>query len=132
MQGHKKIILKVEGELIHAVRVIEPAVIIRDKDLPSGPGSIAMSDLDAFVILMIHQTAPSTSLSGYQRGVYSATGTLLSESTISRFFNFGFEIKGSLCKPTLIPYDKFRPENLDQAFGYLTAVAMFDRRHLKF
>ena len=128
----RKTILKIEGELMCAGRVIEPAVIIRDKDMPSGPGSIAMSDLDAFILLMIHNTNPSTSLRGYQRGLCSATGTVVSTTTISRFFNSGFEIKGSLCKPTLIPYDKFRPANLDRAFDYLMAVATFDRHRLKF
>ena len=34
-----KTIMKVEGELICAGRVIDPAVIARDKDMPSGSGT---------------------------------------------------------------------------------------------
>ena len=32
----RKTIMKVEGELIRAGRVIDPVVIARDKDMPSG------------------------------------------------------------------------------------------------
>ena len=80
----RKTIMKVEGELIRAGRVIDPAVIFRDKDMPSGPGTNTLSDLDAFLLLQIHPTEPSTLLRGYQRGLHNATGTIVSTSTISR------------------------------------------------
>ena len=38
----RKIIMKVEGELIRAGRVIDPAVIARDKDMPSGSGTTCL------------------------------------------------------------------------------------------
>ena len=60
----RKTIMKAEGELIRAGRLIDPAVIVRDKDMPSGPGTITLSDLDAFMLLQIHHTEPSTSLRG--------------------------------------------------------------------
>ena len=60
------------------------------------------------------------------------TGTLVHDSTISRFFNYGFEIKGSLYKPNLMSYDKFRPENLERAFDYLMTVSLFGRSRINF
>jgi len=125
-------IVKIERELFTVGRVIEPKEILANRDLPSGPGSISLSDLDAFVILMLYHQEPSMTLKGYRLGLYAYTGTLVCEMTISNFFHRGFEIKGSLCKPNLIPYDKFRPENLDRALDYLQTVAMFDRSRLKF
>ena len=38
----KKTSMKVEGELIRAGRVIDPAVIARDKDIPSGSGTTCL------------------------------------------------------------------------------------------
>ena len=54
--------MKVDGELIRAGRVIDPAVIVRGKDMPLGPGTIALSNLDAFMLLQTHHTEPNTSL----------------------------------------------------------------------
>ena len=62
----------------------------------------------------------------------SGAWTLVCRKTIANFFDHGFRIKGSLCKPNLIPYAKFRPENLDKALEYLQIVVMFDRSKLTF
>ena len=70
-------------------------------------------------------------LQGYVSGLFAHTGTLVSRQMIANFFDRGFKIRGNLCKPNLIPYDKFRPANLDKALEYLQTVAMFDRSKLK-
>jgi hypothetical protein len=101
---------KVEQELFSCGRVIEPEVLRKEKDVPVGPGSKSLSGLDMFVILMLYHEEPSRSLKSYVRGLSLNTGKVVHYSTISRFFSDGFVIKGSLCKPTLIPYDKFRPK----------------------
>ncbi|KAL7543505.1 hypothetical protein ACHAXR_013180, partial [Thalassiosira sp. AJA248-18] len=75
---------------------------------------------------------PSRTLKGYVVGLHQLTGTIVSTSTISRFFNHGFSIKGTLCKPNLIPYDKFRPENLERAVEFLLMISVFDRSRIKF
>jgi hypothetical protein len=67
------------------------------------------------------------------------TGTSVSESTVSRFFNHGFPIRGGLCRPNLVPIDKFKPENIERAFEYLQVLAQIaphrlvfgDEKHLK-
>ena len=128
----RRTILKVEGELMFNGKIISPVQIISGKNIPRGPGSIALTDVDAFVLLMIYHREPSTTLRGYQVGLYSATGLVVCPMTISNFFTNGFDIKGSLCKPNIIPYDKFRPENLDRSLQYLVTIVKFDRRRLKF
>ena len=72
-------------------------------DSPSGPGAMVLDDFDIFVILMLYQEEPSRTWKGYTIGLSDDTGTLVSTSTISRFFHYGVEIKVSLCKPKLIP-----------------------------
>lgn len=125
-------ILKVERELLNYQLVLDPKDIRARRDIPIGPGSISMSDVDKFIVLALYHDDPSRSCGSYQMNLYMATGTWVHETTISRFFNHGFEIKGSLCKPNLIPYDKFRPDNLERALDYLLAMAQHDRSKLKF
>ena len=120
-------VTKVEEELISSGQVIDPKEIVCNRDIPSGPGSKSLSDLDVFVVLLLYHQEPSRTLKSYVLGLYMNTGTLVHKSTISRFFKYGFKIKGSLCKPNLIPYDKFRPENLERALDYLMTVSLFDR-----
>ena len=123
--------LKVERELLTFGRVLDPDEIRANLDIPTGPGSKSLSDLDALVILLLYHKEPSRTLSSYQIGLYFNTGSLVHESTISKFFNHGFPIWGSLCKPNLIPYDKLKPRNLDRALDYLVTMAMFDRTKIK-
>ena len=47
------------------------------------------------------------------------TGNSVSEDTISRFFSYGLPYKGSLVKTSLVPVDKFKPENEVRAHRYL-------------
>lgn len=56
----------------------------------------------------------------------------MSESTISRFFNHGFEIKGGLCRPNLVPFDKFKPENVDRALEFVAIISLIAPERLKF
>jgi len=52
----------------------------------------------------------------------------LSESTVSRFFNHGFPIRGGFCKPNLVPYDKIWPVNIKKAKKYIKTLAKIDPR----
>ena len=65
-----------------------------------------------------HQT-----LRNYVKFLFLQTGTVVSKSTISRFFVHGFPIQGSMCKPNLIPFDKFRPANFEKALIYMHIVS---------
>ena len=131
-QVQRSSIRKVEEELLGLGRMKSPQEIIGDRNMPEGPGAISLDDFDIFVILMLYHEEPSRTLQGYVQGLYRFTGTIVSRSTISRFFNHGFDIKGSLCKPNLIPYDKFRPHNLERAVEFLLMMSVLDRSRIKF
>ncbi|KAL7523123.1 hypothetical protein ACHAWF_000382 [Thalassiosira exigua] len=123
---------KVEKELIGHVYALDPKTLVANHDIPSGPGSISLSDVDVLTILLLYHQEPNRSLRSYCYGLWSITGSIVDESTISRFFNHGFEIKGSLCKPNLIRYDKLRPENLNRAIEYILIISWFHCERLKF
>ena len=131
-QVSRSTIRKVETELLTFGRIRDPIEIRENRDAPVGPGVLSLDELDIFVIMMLYHAEPSRTLEGYVQGLYQCTGTIVSKSTISRFFNHGFDIKGSLCTPNMVPYDKFRPENLERAVEYLLTVSMFDRSCIKF
>ena len=56
----------------------------------------------------------------------------MSESTVSRWFHFAFPISGRLCKPNLVPYDKFRPGNIEKAWEYLGHLSKISPERLKY
>ena len=110
-------ISKIEKEIISEGRVKDSIEIRREREHPTGPGSICLRDIDACVILMLYHQEPSTTLRGYVNDLYSHTGTLVCCQT--NFSYHRFRTKGSLCVPNLILYDKFWPENLDKALEYM-------------
>jgi hypothetical protein len=56
----------------------------------------------------------------------------MSTSVVSRFFNHAFEIRAGLCVPNLVPFDKFRPRNIEKAVEYIKALARIDPCRLKY
>ena len=113
---------KIEKDVISEGRVKDPIEIRREREHLTSPGSMCLCDIDAFVILVLYHQKPTTAVWGYIHGFYSHSRTPVSCQTVANFYNHGFIIKGSLCKPNLIPYDKFWPENLDKALEYLQIV----------
>ena len=105
---------KVKEKLVSHGHVPAPQEVRSNRDLPTGPGAQTLNELDIFVILMLYHQEPSRCLNGYVCRLYELTGTFVSKSTISRFFLQGFDIKGSLCKPNLITYNKFCRHNLER------------------
>jgi hypothetical protein len=57
---------------------------------------------------------------------------LVSETTTSRFLNHAFPIKVGLRKPNLVPYHKFKPENILPAWDYMRIISKVDPVWLKF
>ena len=130
----RRTILKVRDELRDYGRVLSPEEIRSraNSDTPSGPGSRAMTPVDEAVLFALYLLEPSRSLKSYKIFLYNLRGIIVDESTISRWFNHSFPIKGSLRKANLIPYDKLRPGNIEGAVDYVRTIAMLDRSKIKF
>ena len=105
----KGFVAKIECELIENDRVLPPEEIYMARVNPIGPGSRSMSGEDFFVLYILYRQQPTRSLKSYVYWLLCCTGTIVSESTVSRWFHHAFPIRGRLCVPNLVPYDKFRP-----------------------
>ena len=97
-----------------------------------GPGSIVLDQADCFALYCLYRRKPTRSLRSYVHELYRHMGTRVSTSVVSRFFNHAFEIRGGLCVPSLVPYDKFRPHNIEKAVEYIKALARIDPSRLKY
>jgi transposase len=130
---------KIETELNEHGRVLHPSEVYSNREQEGGPGSRSLDDIDSAVLMFLYLEEPSRQLSSFCQWLHFLTGTCVSESTVSRFFNHGFPIRGGLCRPNLVPIDKFKPENIERAFEYLQVLAQIaphrlvfgDKKHLK-
>jgi transposase len=125
-------VAKVEKELNLNGRVLRPEEIFANRSMPRGPGSKSMTKEDGFVIYMLYRQNPSRSLKSYVYWLCFLTGTIVSESTVSRFFNKGFPIRGGLCMTNLVPFDKFRPGNVEKAYEYLHYLSKINPAIVKY
>ena len=121
---------KKENEILTQNRVVSP-----DENRarqPIGPGVHTISTFDSVVLMMLHNEDPTRCNRDYAKQLFAANGTIVSESTISRFWNGAFDIKGSFVKPNLIPIDKFRPENIANGHEFVEFMIRQDMRRVKF
>ena len=118
--------------LIDFGRVRQPSEIRASKDILRGPGAKKLDEFDRFVLLQLMLEEPSRSLSNYVHFLHEYTGTVVSESTVSRFFLKAFSHRGRFVKPNLVPYDKFRPENESRAYEFLYLLSHFSPWRVKF
>jgi len=125
-------ITKIRDELNEFGRVLRPEEISLKKSVQRGVGIRSLTDVDVFIIVQMYAYDPSTTLRNYVKFLFLQTGTVVSKSTISRFFVHGFPIRGSMCKPNLIPFDKFRPANFEKALIYMHIVSCIDPKRIKF
>lgn len=86
--------------------VLAPEDVYERPDCPIGPGSISMNEIDGFVLYRLYEKETTRSLKSYVNWLFYYTGTIVLESTLSRFFNHGFPIRGGLCKPNPIHMKK--------------------------
>lgn len=77
---------KIKNELIVNKKVLRPSVIRDNKDIVRGPGAKTLDEFDQFVLLQLHSREPSRSLKSYVQWLHEYAGTIVSESTVSRFF----------------------------------------------
>ena len=105
---------KIENELSTNGSVLHPNDERLKQRRVTGAGAVK---IDAAANSLIYQTYcnnTSTSLKTY-RDTLLAEGFDVSESTISRFLLTAYPFPASLRKPNLVPYDKFRPDNVEKA-----------------
>ena len=117
-----KYVNMVRQEMYEHARVLSPKEkkAIRKQDRESsngktGSGSYTISTYDSFVLYALYTDEPSRSLRSYQEWLFYFTGTEVSRSTISRYFKEGFDYSAGFVKPNMVPYDKFKPENIAKA-----------------
>ena len=125
-----KMVRKIEAELFTHGRVMDPKELLQNRHI--GPGVYAIDECDSFILLMLYLEEPSRTLSSYKYHLQSYTGREVSKSTISRFFNHAFPIKGGLRQPNLVPYDKFKPENFLRAQDYVNIISQIAPTRLHF
>ena len=123
---------KVETELLDTGEVALPKDIYRTRAYPDSPGARTLDAIDSFVLYALYQKDQQRSLDSYVNHLFYYTGTVVSASVVSRFFLHAFPIKGGLCKPNLVPYDKFRPANIQKAKEYVRILAQLDPTRVKY
>ena len=109
---------KIESELREFGRVLKEDEMPKRREGPSGPCSKSLDNDDMLVLYHLYLDEPSRTRASYVEWLFYFTGKLVSESTISSFFNKCFIHKGGLSRPNFVPYDKFRPENYEKMLEY--------------
>jgi hypothetical protein len=123
---------KIKLELMENERVLAPEEIFLARANSIGPGSKSMSEEDFFVIYILYCQEPTRSLRSYVYWLFCCMGTIVLESTVSRWFNHAFLVRGRLCVPNLVPYNKFRPGNMKKAWEYLEHISKISLEWLKY
>ena len=131
-QVSRKFVRKVESELRKYGTILTPSDIQARREGPVGPGSRVLDEIDSTVILFLYLKEPSRSLKSYVSTLELLTDTIVSRSTISRFFTDAFPHRSGLCRPNLVPYDKFRPANIEKAIEYIELIADISPERIKF
>ena len=91
-----------------------------------GPGTKTLDKLDMVVLMFSYFDEPTQCNGSYVEHLFAYTGTVVSESVVSRFFNHGFPISGMFRMPNLVPIDKFKPDNILRAQEYLMVLSTID------
>ena len=122
-------VTKIEQELNLHGQVLPPSNRKRKR---GGVGADSLSEEDEAVLYHLYQRNPFRTRRNYCVRLRQITGTVVSESTITRFFLNGFPIKGSLRKPDMIPVDKFKPENIIRYFEFVEVINQINPKQIKF
>ena len=51
---------------------------------------------------------------------------------MSQWFNHAFPVPNKLCVPNLVPYDKFRPRNIEKEWEYIEHISKISPERLKY
>jgi transposase len=97
-----------------------------------GIGSKTLDDVDEVALILLLREQPSRTLPDYQRSLLRLTGTAVSSSVISRFFNHALPFKASFRSASIVPYDKYKQNNIQRAIEYADFIARVNPLRLKF
>lgn len=123
---------KIRLEYVLHGRVLKPSEILLNKDVDRGVGSKTLDEFDRFILLQLYVDEPSRSLKSYRDHLCDYTGTLVSTSTISRFFLESMVYKGGFAKPNLIPIDKFTTRNKAKANDFIHMASHYAPQRVRF
>jgi hypothetical protein len=105
---------------------------LRERRLNSGVGARSIDQTDRFVLYSLYLEQPHRSLRSYQEWLFYFTGTWTSRPTICRYLREAYPYRAGLVKPNMVPYDKFRIDNVIKAFEYIHIILTLDPKRLVF
>lgn len=107
------------GKVLHPKEVKQIIKAKREESGDAGVGSKTIDNVDRYVLLQLYLKEPHRTLQSYQDWLTYYTGSRPSRSTISNYFLRGFPHRAGFVKPNLVPYDKFKVENVIRAYEYI-------------
>ena len=90
-----------------AFREVLPVIDQKQRHVPCSAGSKTLSLNDESVLLQVYYSDPKSLLHNYQVALHQKTGTIVSKSTLSAWFQTRFPVKMSFWKTDKVPLDKF-------------------------
>ena len=84
------------------------------------------------MLLDLRRENNQRSLFDYQCCLFQLTGTLVSESVISRWFHTALTFKGSLRAVSQVPIDKYKDANIARAYEFSAIIRQLDPIRVKF
>jgi hypothetical protein len=133
-----KFVTKVEDELLIHKRVLTPKEVKQMQRVARvelgtvGVGCNTIDTHDRYVLYALYLDQPYRSLGSYQDWLCYFTGSNPSKATISRYLRNAFPYSAGFVKPNMVPYDKFRAENIEKAYDYIFTIIQLDPSRLIF
>ena len=98
----------------------------------SGKGSMKLTMVDQFFLLGLYNEEPSRPLYSYVTELYKFSGTKVSTSTLSKWFNYSFNYKATCRKTSIFPAQKFSSTNIRKLEEYVKVVSFFNHSRFVF
>ena len=95
-------------------------------------GSRPLSVEDECVLLELRAENHQRPLIDYKHSLEQITGTVVSTSTICKWFLYSNEFKGACRALNKVPIDKWKPENVERAMEFISMVYQMNPYRFKF
>ena len=97
-----------------------------------GAGSRTLSLVDECALLELRAQNNQRPLIDYKHRLEEITGTIVSTSTICKWFLYSNMFKGGCRVLNKVPIDKWKPENVERAQAFIQLIYQLDPFRLKF